>query len=169
MLIDLGGPTDRAFIPLATRRGTTIPNFRRPEWNPAKMRASIDLWRKERPLAQLRSATSVYNCMGLPFASRRTWVETEHLSLILSEDSYRRLPGPNDASIGDLVVYRDNGGTITHIGVVLSIEPGMAASLSRMRVISKWGQEGEYIHPLDHVPRVFGKATEFWTERKTSA
>jgi len=32
--------------------------------------------------------------------------------------------------------------------------------------MSKWGGDGEYIHPVDHVPDAYGQHIEYWTERK---
>lgn len=90
MIIGAGGPSDRASIPLGTRRGTFIPNERRRELNPATLRASVDLWTRERPNARLRSVTAVYNCMGLVFASRRTCIDSTSLDTILREDEYQK-------------------------------------------------------------------------------
>ena len=33
-------------------------------------------------------------------------------------------------------------------------------------VLSQWGDDGEYIHKLTEVPNEYGKAEEFWTDRR---
>jgi hypothetical protein len=42
ILIGPGGPRDRAYLPLATRRGKIIPNERRLERHPAALRAAFE-------------------------------------------------------------------------------------------------------------------------------
>jgi hypothetical protein len=124
IVIGAGGPADRAYLPLATRRGTLIPNERRLEQAPARIRAACELFQQERPNAQLRSATGVYNCMGMAFASRRTWVDTGHLGMILEEDQHRPVASVDQVCPGDLVVYRSgHDGSVTHVAIVLETEP----------------------------------------------
>jgi hypothetical protein len=165
-IIQPGTPRDRASIPLATKEGTYIPNERRRERPPDSLRAVVDLWVRERPRAQLRSITATYNCVGLVFASRRTWVDTDHVPMILEEDGYYKVPALDQLKAGDVVIYRDENGTITHIGSVLSIEPVVSNATWKITVLSQWGADGEYVHPPEYVPRHLGRPTEYWTERK---
>ena len=167
VLIDPGGPTDIASIPLSTRKGTWIPNEQPPELHPSQMEASIDLWRRHRPSATLRSANSLYNCMGLVFAARRTWVETDHLAMILREDEYRRVRELAMVEIGDLVVYRNQSDqSITHIGIIIEKTPEVRTGQWEITILSKWGRAGEYFHPLHDVPDVFGEPSDYWTDRR---
>jgi hypothetical protein len=99
-------------------------------------------------------------------ACRRTWVETEEVRLILSEDGFRRLSGAAEADIGDVVLYRDAEGDLTHIAIVISNTPDVARATWNTVVLSKWGWDGEYYHAIDHVPLTYGRATEYWSERQ---
>ncbi len=167
IVIGAGGPSDRAYLPLATRRGAPIPNERRLERAPASLRAAYDLFRRERPNARLRSATAVYNCMGMAFASRRTWIDTSQLGMILQDDDYRRLDGPHEAHTGDLVVYRKRpGGAVSHVSVIVRIEPMVQTVSWEIITISQWGADGEYLHRVDDVPDLLGEPVEYWTDRR---
>lgn len=166
-VIGEGGPQDRASIPLATRQGTWIPNVRRPEQAPDTLMAYIDLYKEKLPKARLRSSTAVYNCVGLVFASRRTWVDTQVVPTILTEDEYHKLVSPRDVEIGDLVIYRESRRNImTHVGVIVERRADVPSAEWEIIVMSKWGAAGEYIHPLKDVPIHYGEAAEFWTDRR---
>lgn len=164
-IISAGGPSDRDSIPLATRKGQHIPNERRGEKSLAQLRAAVELWQKERPNARLRSITAVYNCTGLVFASRRTWVDTDHIAMILADDGYRRLAVESEAGIGDIVVYKKNL-ALTHVGIIIGFDDDLSVGSREIKVLSKWGADGEYIHRIDDVPVLFGVPAEFWTDRR---
>lgn len=168
MLIGAGGSNDRASIPLATKRGTPIPNERRRERPPEALKAAMQIWTQKYPNIRLRSLTAVYNCVGLPFASRRTCIDPEHLKTILREDDYRRLSGEHEVEIGDLVLYRPNKDEYSHIAVVVKKEPKVINASFEITVVSQWGADGEYIHLIDEVPDSYGTIKEFWTDRRTS-
>ena len=166
-LIGAGGPSDRAYLPLATRCGTIIPNERRHELPPAALRAAVEFWERARPNARLRSATAVYNCMGLIFASRRTWVDPDDLDTILEEDEYRQLAGAHEAQTGDVIVYRDRRDhSVCHVGVIVEIKPEIQTASWKITVISQWGAMGEYFHLIDDVPELLGEPMEYWTDRR---
>lgn len=112
----------------------------------------------------LRSITAVYNCLGLPFAARRTCIEPDHTQMILTEDGYTKLPGADHAQIGDIVVYRHDSED-AHVGVLIRIEDPLLMH-RKLFVLSKWGAFGEYTHPIDAVPPLFGQPHEFWTDRR---
>jgi cell wall-associated NlpC family hydrolase len=164
VIIGAGKPGDRNYLPLATRRGRSIENTLRMERAPEALGASVKIWNRQRPAAQLRSITAVYDCMGLVFACRRTWVELGELHKILQDDEYQRLSGPEEVEIGDIVIYYD-GGRATHVGVVVDVGRHLTTTRS-ITVMSKWGADGEYIHPVNHVPEAYGQHVEYWTERK---
>ena len=159
-----GEPGDRSYIPLGTRRGTIIRNETRAEMSPEQLTEDALRWQRLRPMARLRSATAVYDCMGLVFAARRTSVATDQLRLILEEDGYSRVTEEN-VDIGDLVVY-SRGRMPDHIGLVSSIRSMPAGNV--INVLSKWGASPEYEHPIYHVPEAYGRPTEFWTDRRLS-
>lgn len=162
LVIGRGGPGDLAAIPLATRRGTYIRNERRLERAADSLRAAVRLAAQERPLARLRSITNTYNCVGMVFASRRTWVDTEEIHLILNEDGYRRVEAPE---VGDIAIYRNPNNEIKHVATVLDNRAFEAGGTPIVMVLSKWGGDGEYIHAADYVPEYLGRPTDYWTER----
>jgi hypothetical protein len=106
--------------------------------------------------------SATYNCFGLVFASRRTWIHEEALDLILRDDGYRRVDVP---WIGDVVIYRDNDDNVNHVGIVVGLNVDSMGGQPEILVLSKWGADGEYLHRHDHVPELFGARVEYWTER----
>jgi hypothetical protein len=101
-------------------------------------------------------------------ATRRTWVDPEHLARILKDDGYRRLPREEDTDLGDVVVYHDDEGSACHVGIVVRknlLVPGGDQEL--LTVLSKWGADGEYIHAASRVPGYLGRPAEFWTDRRS--
>lgn len=165
-IIDGGSGKDAASIPLATKKGTWIRNQRRAEIAPAALAASKELFGRKFQGAKLRSLTATYNCVGLAFASRRTWVDPEELSLILKEDAYHKVSDNKDVMPGDIVLYRDRNGEIVHVGVILSKSPNLSLGDFTFEVLSKWGANGEYQHDLHDVPELLGEAKEFFSERR---
>ena len=138
---------------------------------PAIIQSAIDLFHEHHPNAILRSATAVYNCMGLAFASRRTWVAPDSLDpvlrLILDEDDYRRLRNQQELEAGDLVIYRSpTEDSVSHVAVVLRIDVDFAKASRNVIVVSKWGHGGEYIHQVEDVPYLLGAPVAYWTDRR---
>jgi hypothetical protein len=164
--LDPGSEHDKLSIPLGTRKRTFIKNQIRNEWAPEDLQAGIDNCRQTNPNVEVRSVTAVYNCVGMVFASRRTWVEPDYIPQILEEDGYQLLPGLFEkAEIGDVVVYKKSG-QIEHVGIIIEkIENPADASVS-FKVLSKWGPWAEYIHDPHDVLPGFGEPTEVWTDRK---
>jgi hypothetical protein len=144
-----------------------IPNEPRRERAEISLRSSVDIMNQAHPNALLRSITATYNCVGLVVASRRTWVEPDHLLTILIQDGYQRLRGPEETEVGDMVVYRDGHGDVSHVGLVSRkriLDPRNGADY--LQVLSKWGADGEYFHDLNDVPYLLGRPAEYWTDRK---
>jgi hypothetical protein len=164
LVISGGSPTDKASIPLSTRKGNYIRNERLREASPEILRSMLEMDRGFTS-ARLRSATQTYNCMGMVFAARRTAIASDLLDWILEEDGYSLVNNDHEVEIGDLVVYR-NGGHPEHVGVVVGIEQDILRGSIEFDIMSKWGKHPEYIHPLVEVPARFGTETEFWTDRK---
>lgn len=157
-----GESRDRRSIHLSTKTGQHIPNVRRLERSPDSLRAATALWKEERPDAMLRTISNTYNCVGMIFASRRTHVDVEHLPQIYREDQYRTVRLPE---LGDVAVYRDEAGAIQHVGVVMGVEVDFATGQRTVTILSKWGGDGEYVHPPDHVPGALGRVMDYWTDR----
>ena len=165
-IILLGTERDPRAIPLATRDGVYLPNYRTQELAPETHRAAAEMFQKTRPGARLRSSTSQYNCVGLVFASRRTWVESDHLQLILKSDGYKKVENEQNLMVGDLVVYENEQHDLTHVGLVVEIKWNLVGGKNTILILSKWGQNGEYLHEIEDVPPLLGRPSTFWTERR---
>ena len=130
------------------------------------MQSAVDIMNQNHPNALLRSITATYNCVGMVVASRRAWVDPEHLLTILVQDGYRLLRGPEEAEVGDVVVYRDLSGDVCHVGLVSRkkiLDP--RNGMDYLQVLSKWGADGEYFHDLTDLPYLLGRPSEYWTDR----
>ena len=117
------------------------------------------------PEARLRSFRSDYNCMGMVFANRRVWINPDQLNLILSDDAYRPVGDERDLQPGDVVVYRNTGGAVVHVGIVSTVTPNLLTASWEVQVLSQWGAAGEYFHRVDNVHPMLGTPSEYWTER----
>ena len=155
------GPT----IPLGTKKGREIPNEQAMQRSPVQMEAARDIIVTHHSSANVRSLSSVYNCMGMAFASRRSGVEPEYLEWILGDDGYRRVSDEGELVPGDLVVYRDDQGDVSHVGVITEIRTNVREGVREVFVLSQWGRDGEYFHEVDDVSPLLGKPSEYWTDR----
>lgn len=79
------------------------------------------------------------NCHGWVFTDGRFWVHGEDVATILKDNGY--YPVGNSPMPGDLAVYHDDAGKITHTGIVRIVTSGL------ILVESKWGKLGRFIHP----------------------
>jgi hypothetical protein len=104
--------------------------------------------------------------MGMVFASRRTWVDPEHLHLILQDDEYRLLPGPDQVREGDVLVYRDVQGNVAHVGIVARVNVDLREATRHITILSQWGAAGEYFHQANDVSPYLGTPAEYWSDRK---
>ena len=132
------------------------------------MQAAIAIIAAVCPEAILRSLDSTYNCVGLIFASRRTNVETDELSWIMSDDGYKEV-SEDQVVVGDLVVYRhDKGKPANHVGIIVEIMPKIATAQRKYRILSQWGSNGEYLHEAAEVPTGwYGTHLDYFTHRVT--
>jgi hypothetical protein len=95
---------------------------------------------KHRPVAPTRK----YNCHGLTFASRRTWIsKTSEVMKILKDDEYEPID-IKDVLPGDIVVYSRNGDA-EHSGIVIKSDFVPI-------ILSKWGPAHEVIHRVNDCP-----------------
>jgi hypothetical protein len=167
-IIGRGKENDPRHLPLFTSRRQSILNEQLDEFSPAQLKAAVQQWEQFalKNGAVLRSIRAAYNCMSLVFANRRTWVFVGELEKIFRDDGYVRLADSSGLKVGDLVVYRKEK-EFRHVGIVVDIKrPIDLADEEIITVNSKWGADGEYVHPIGGVPEIFGKEVEFWTERK---
>ena len=152
-------------LALEARNGWRIPNLRPSEELPRGQSEGIArIHRLDHPNAEPLDTSSLYNCMGLVFASSRALVDIAHLRTTLAADGYRALQSVERTRVGDVVVYALNGRP-AHVGVIVEKTSGYHISTGNIKVLSKWGPYGEYLHDLDSVPSNFGEPTEYWTDR----
>ena len=116
------------------------------------------------PERRLRSLTATYNCIGMAFANRRTWIEPDHVAMILEDDAYVEISSA-EVIPGDLVIYRDKA-EISHVAVVVSRDPIVATSTFKIIVLSQWGADGEYLHDYTDVNDRLGRPDKFYSERR---
>lgn len=110
-------------------------------------------------------ATLEYNCLGMVFAGRRTWIEDEDIVEILVQDGYREIQ-LTEVMIGDVVVYY-NYNLPVHVGIICEIfylDP--LNHIKQYNVLSKWGEHAEFIHPLNRVSSNYGQPTKYYTDRQ---
>lgn len=85
------------------------------------------------------------NCHGYVFASSNYRLLSEEVERILEDNAYRPVGTPR---AGDLAIYRNHEGIVTHTGLVRAVDP------KRIYVESKWGRLGVFLHPHDLSPYV---------------
>ena len=151
-------------IPLATRKGTSIPNEQGKSHQPRLLDLFVEKYRRELPSAVPQVIDATYNCAGLVFACRRTGVRPQDMRWILEEDEYQLLGSDEQPNIGDIVLYAHSG-ELTHAGIIFEYK--MTPDSAETRVLSKWGWAGaEYLHDLNRVPVEYGEPVEFWRHIK---
>jgi hypothetical protein len=153
-------------LALETRKGRQIRNDRAPERHPDSLKAAKEMFENEHSTVRVRSLTSVYNCMGMVFGARRTCIDTDELPMILKDDEYRHLGSVNDVTNGDVVVYRDAGHRVTHVGLVSDVRLDIERGTPHITVLSQWGRDGEYFHRVDDVHQLLGTPSEYRTDRR---
>lgn len=165
-LLDEGGPEDTLSVKLGTRESEHIPNTMRPEWAPEDLRRSVNDILREFPDMEVRSVTATYNCVGMVFATRRTWVDPEHVAQLLYDDNYKQVKQITNAKLGDVVVYKANNGEILHVGIIIEKALNLITGTLEIKILSKWGPWAEFIHRPEEIYRPWGTLVEVWTDRK---
>jgi hypothetical protein len=85
---------------------------------------------------------NTFNCHGLTFASRRTWIDrSEDIQKILDDDDYTEIKNKRNVKPGDIAIFRKDG-EIYHSGIVVDVSD----SLRGPRILSKWAVLHEVIH-----------------------
>ena len=152
-------------ISLSTMKNQPIPNEQRQQRPPSSMRAAKD-WFTQRQTVVNRSLDSQYNCMGMLFASRRTCVEPVHLGMILEDDGYHQIGSAEELQEGDVIIYQDDTGSTSHVGIVSKIQINLTDASRTIMVLSQWGADGEYFHEMYDVIGSLGRPSQYWTDRK---
>lgn len=161
-----GGQGDS--IPLSTRKGTPIENsVMKPRKIPPEEKWRMDglsgihslSMSQQSQIENTNEADTSYNCVGMVFGSRRVHICPSQIPLVLQEDDYQEV-GPDDILVGDVVTWQDTDGDFNHIGVIVAVE--LKRNIRFPRVLSKWGNGGERIHPPRLVPTVYGPTIKYW-------
>ncbi len=143
-------------INLETRLGNRIENIQ-VLGLPKSSRKRFELLAKEwqKKVTIRRGPTGTFNCHGLVFASRRTFVEDSgEVQKILNEDGYQRV-SPERVNEGDIIVYIQDG-DYEHSGMVVGVGPDRyVGNLLVPLVVSKWGNFWEVIHSANTCPYNF--------------
>jgi hypothetical protein len=146
-------------IRLETSKKTGIDNDQDSEISTFQRNWSAEI-PKLHPNAKPRTGmSSVYNCHGLTFASRRTGVlDPAGLRRILKDDQWEEVKDVRDVLPGDIVVYFSDEGDANHSGIVVACEGDLYLPI----VCSKWGHAGEYLHQLSDCPSLYGPVKKFY-------
>jgi hypothetical protein len=87
-----------------------------------------------------------YNCHGMTFAARRTWIANPNqVQMILIDDNYEEVAEPFVVP-GDIIIY-SSAGDIEHSGIVI-----LRDELKALHVLSKWGFYHEVVHKVPDCP-----------------
>jgi hypothetical protein len=103
---------------------------------------------------RVSEACPVYNCHGLTFGSRRTQISPP-IFPILDDDGFDKVPSEKDVRPGDIVIYSDARGEVTHSGFVVwrnKVELVEGTQSIIPMVWSKWGKGYEMIHAVGECP-----------------
>lgn len=159
----LPGQSEKTMIILQTRKGSPIPNEQYYEFTASELEEIPNLIKKFPGVTVRTKPNPIYNCHGFTFASRRTWVFDTNYSEILQDDGYAEIP-LNEVLPGDIVLYFDTSGSLSHSGMVIEVPserpsaPRIVSTsehLSVPRIVSKWGKFGEVIHYVHVVPKEY--------------
>jgi len=91
-----------------------------------------------------------YNCHGLTFANRRSWIsELSEIPKILHDDGYTQVRD-EDVLPGDIVVYYSGRGRAEHSGIVVGRDGAQGVRIPI--VLSKWAWACEVIHGVGQCP-----------------
>ena len=110
---------------------------------------------RQYPLGQHRPVgpSRKFNCHGLTFASRRTWIDRpEEIRKILEDDDYEQV---DEVMPGDIAVYYKDG-DVEHSGVVLRI-----SEMNVPMILSKWGACHEVVHHFAQCPYDCGQVVYY--------
>ena len=122
-----------------------------------------DMTRNRSRNLKIRSLSPyMYNCVGMIFANRRAWIDIGQIYDILRGDGYNEIP-LEQLDLGDVVLYTFYNNP-SHIGLVTIVHSRIGQILN-IRVLSKWGKDGEIEHDYEDVPSHCGKPDSYWSEK----
>ena len=138
-------------IRIETSKRTGIENFPSAEMSREERLLARKLIKAHSTAVPRTPLSCSYNCHGLTFGSRRAWiVKRSCVNTIISDDEYKEIPLAN-AFPGDVLIYYNNG-DLSHSGVVVERQ-----ALGILRIVSKWGKAGEFVHSMFDCPAIYGR------------
>lgn len=138
-------------IAIDTRKGNDIDNIQEYDLTPFYLELNKRFKQQytEPRATFVNEPSSIYNCHGLTFGSRRSAIwNPEEVRKILKEDDYKIINDMNDIRAGDIIIYSNNMGDIGHSGLVIGKKQGLPL------ILSKWGYGGEVVHPFNQCPYI---------------
>jgi hypothetical protein len=153
-VLDSSGRYRDTKIELRTRADNPIENTQ--VWEHSKFEWHLlgELLDRFNRAERVSEACPVYNCHGLTFGSRRTQVSPPIFS-ILEDDGFDKVLSEKDVRPGDIVVYSNVRGEVTHSGFVVwrkAVELVEGSQSVIPMVWSKWGKGYEMIHAVGECP-----------------
>jgi len=149
-LAAMSDPIDESCPPALVARtdaGAAVPLH---EPSPSATPATADV--ETRYLRELRLDANLirtapadlhYNCHGWVFTGGRYWLRSNEVEGILKGNGYQAVEQPR---AGDLVVFRNSLGEVTHTGLVRT-----GGDKESILIESKWGRFGRFVHgPEEH-------------------
>lgn len=144
----------RKSIVVQTRKGNDINNEQFFDVDDYYKNQCLYYDREYSEVVRRTDISPIYNCHGMTFASRRTWIyEIEEINKIIEDDNYKEIT-INEILPGDIVFYIDEETKdITHSGIVISkYEISDRGIINMPQIISKWGGCREVVHKIDECP-----------------
>jgi hypothetical protein len=133
----------KAELDLSTRRQRRVRNVMNREPPLDGARLLVAQMKRDYKMAIHREEVgpcNTFNCHGLTFASRRTWIDRPvEVQKILDDDDYTEIDITN-VKPGDIAIFRKNG-EIDHSGIVVEV-----LERFRPRILSKWACLHEVVH-----------------------
>jgi hypothetical protein len=139
----------REQLALETRRKRQIENQIDREPSVEGFKAAVIDFRRKHTAAIHRPTgpCKTYNCHGLTFAARRSWIGSPEVGRILKDDDYEKV---SDVMPGDVALYVQDG-DFSHSGIVVMVR------MSVPWILSKWGECHEVVHAVMDCP--YSKST----------
>jgi hypothetical protein len=156
----IGGfkPRPKRSIVVQTATGRDIDNSQQDEIAQVDINIHADLAKKAFKSEYHGEASAMYNCHGLTFASRRTGIFTDGVVEMILAEEYQEIKEHKHAHVGDIVVWIDNDGQITHSAFIVKIEPEKITPgvFPKIRVLSKTRIFKEICHDIHDSPPAYG-------------
>jgi len=160
MVIHVPGKPDYKSIRMQTRCGNCIENRQVHDFSLSELRLIPDYSKAYRGAIRRNEPNPIYNCHGMTFACARTTVGPESVQTILEDDGYTEIQADHVLP-GDVIIYYDDNGEITHSGIVVSKPSDDWTKIPW--VVSKWGKYSEVYHQANDVPLMYHSvAQRYW-------